>query len=92
MSGPCRKILPTPTTNKNSALPVPRCRLLNSHVITERISLLVLLQAVEGILETILPGDTEMALRYKDCHLIVLRGFQDPRGYGPLWTARQVIK
>lgn len=39
-----------------------------------------------------LPNDTEMALRYKDCHLIVLRGFQDPRGYGPLWTARQVLK
>ena len=39
-----------------------------------------------------LPNDPEMALRYKDCHLIVLRGFQDPRGYGPLWTARQVLK
>ena len=53
---------------------------------------LSLLQAVEGVLETMLPADTEMALRYKDCHLIVLRGFQDPRGYGPLWTARQVLK
>ena len=49
-------------------------------------------KAVEGVLETMLPNDTEMALRYKDCHLIVLRGFQDPRGYGPLWTARQVLK
>jgi len=47
---------------------------------------------VEGVSETMLPIDTEMALRYKDCHLIVLRGFQDPRGYGPLWTARQVLK
>lgn len=54
--------------------------------------MLFIIQAVEGVLETMLPNDPEMALRYKDCHLIVLRGFQDPRGYGPLWTARQVLK
>ena len=49
-------------------------------------------QAVEGLLGGISPSDAELALRYKDCHLIVLRGLQDPRAYGPIWTARHVTK
>lgn len=66
---------------------------VNARVTRDNLSSLRLIRkAVEGVLETVLPNDTEMALRYKDCHLIVLRGFQDPRGYGPLWTARQVLK
>ncbi|XP_065678715.1 CCR4-NOT transcription complex subunit 1 isoform X1 [Hydra vulgaris] len=66
---------------------------VNARVTRDNLSSLRLIRkAVEGVLETMLPNDTEMALRYKDCHLIVLRGFQDPRGYGPLWTARQVLK
>jgi len=66
---------------------------VNARVTRDNLSSLRLIRkAVEGVLETTLPSDTEMALRYKDCHLIVLRGFQDPRGYGPLWTARQVLK
>lgn len=66
---------------------------VNARVSRDNLSSLRLIRkAVEGVLETVLPNDNEMALRYKDCHLIVLRGFQDPRGYGPLWTARQVLK
>ena len=51
-------------------------------------------QAVEGLLEGVGPlaSDAELSLRYRDCHLIVLRGLQDPRGYGPMWTARHVTK
>ena len=51
-------------------------------------------QAAEGLLEGVAPlaGDAELSLRYRDCHLIVLRGLQDPRGYGPIWTARHVTK
>lgn len=67
-------------------LSFPNLKLINNHL------MLFIIKAVEGVLETMLPSDPEMALRYKDCHLIVLRGFQDPRGYGPLWTARQVLK
>eukprot|EP00794_Sanderia_malayensis_P019065 gene19065-20980_t len=66
---------------------------VNARVTRDNLSALQLIRkAVEGILETMLPNETEMTLRYKDCHLIVLRGFQDPRGYGPLWTARQVLR
>ena len=51
-------------------------------------------QAVEGLLEGVGPlaNDAELSLRYRDCHLIVLRGLQDPRGYGIMWTARHVTK
>ena len=51
-------------------------------------------QAAEGLLEGVAPlaGDAELSLRYRDCHLIVLRGLQDPRGYGPIWPARHVTK
>jgi CCR4-NOT transcription complex subunit 1 len=51
-------------------------------------------KAVEGLLDEVtpLPSDQELALRFRDCHLIVLRGLQDPRGYGINWTARHVTK
>ena len=51
-------------------------------------------KAVEGLLEGVmpLPSDQELALRFRDCHLIVLRGLQDPRGYGINWTAKNVTK
>ena len=51
-------------------------------------------KAVEGLLDGVspLPSDAELALRFRDCHLIVLRGLQDPRGYGINWTARNVTK
>ncbi|XP_031558067.1 CCR4-NOT transcription complex subunit 1-like isoform X2 [Actinia tenebrosa] len=51
-------------------------------------------KAVEGLLDEVtpLPSDQELALRFRDCHLIVLRGLQDPRGYGINWTSRHVTK
>ncbi|KAJ7383193.1 CCR4-NOT transcription complex subunit 1 [Desmophyllum pertusum] len=57
-------------------------------------ALRLLHKAVEGLLEGVGPlaSDAELSLRYRDCHLIVLRGLQDPRGYGPMWTARHVTK
>ncbi|KAM7434782.1 CCR4-NOT transcription complex subunit 1 [Porites harrisoni] len=57
-------------------------------------ALRLLHKAAEGLLEGVAPlaGDAELSLRYRDCHLIVLRGLQDPRGYGPIWTARHVTK
>lgn len=57
-------------------------------------ALRLLHKAVEGLLEGVAPlaTDAELSLRYRDCHLIVLRGLQDPRGYGPMWTARHVTK
>ncbi|KAK2550448.1 CCR4-NOT transcription complex subunit 1 [Acropora cervicornis] len=47
-------------------------------------ALRLLHKAVEGLLEGVGPlaNDAELSLRYRDCHLIVLRGLQDPRGYG----------
>lgn len=57
-------------------------------------ALRLLHKAVEGLLEGVGPlaNDAELSLRYRDCHLIVLRGLQDPRGYGLMWTARHVTK
>lgn len=51
-------------------------------------------KAVKGLLEGLnpIPSDTELALRYRDCHLIVLRSLQDPRGCGPHWVGKHVTK
>ncbi|CAB3987607.1 CCR4-NOT transcription complex subunit 1 isoform X5 [Paramuricea clavata] len=51
-------------------------------------------KAVKGLLEGLnpIPSDTELALRYRDCHLVVLRSLQDPRACGPHWTGKHVTK
>ncbi|XP_064610278.1 CCR4-NOT transcription complex subunit 1-like isoform X2 [Liolophura sinensis] len=61
----------------------------------EIVSALALLQkAVEGLLDhfTAMPNDNELMLRFRDCHLLVLRGLQDTRAYGPQWTNKQVTR
>ncbi|CAG0883626.1 unnamed protein product [Darwinula stevensoni] len=55
----------------------------------------LLQKGVEGLLEGmshISPNDQEMFIRYRDGHLLVLKALQDPRGFGPQWTNRQVTK
>ncbi|KAI8491153.1 CCR4-NOT transcription complex subunit 1, partial [Branchiostoma belcheri] len=61
----------------------------------EIVTALALLQkAVEGLLDglTQLPSDPELALRFRDAHLLVLKGLQDQRAYGPHWTNKQVTR
>ena len=52
------------------------------------------LQAVEGLLDGLVsvPSDPELMLRYRDCHLLVLKGLQDHRAYGSQWTNKQVTR
>ena len=55
----------------------------------------ILLQAVDGLLDglTAMPAtDAELMFRFRDCHLLVLRGLQDHRAYGPQWTNKQVTR
>ena len=54
----------------------------------------LLQKAVDGLLEGLsaMPADQEMMLRYRDCHLLVLKGLQDHRAYGPQWTNKHVTK
>ncbi len=61
----------------------------------EIVTALALLQkAVDGLLDGLsgVPADPELMLRFRDCHLIVLRGLQDHRAYGPQWTNKQVTR
>jgi CCR4-NOT transcription complex subunit 1 len=61
----------------------------------EIVTALGLLQkAVEGLLDGLnaLPNDPELMLRFRDCHLLVLKGLQDHRAYGPQWTNKQVTR
>lgn len=52
------------------------------------------LQAVEGFLEGYNHSitDAEFAQRFRDCHILVLKGLQDPRARGPQWTNKQVTR
>ncbi len=54
----------------------------------------LLQKAVEGLLEHLsgLSADTELMLRFRDCHLLVLKGLQDHRAYGAQWTNKQVTR
>lgn len=61
----------------------------------EVVTALGLLQkAVEGLLDGLaaLPADHDLMVRYRDCHLLVLKGLQDVRAYGPQWTNRNVTR
>jgi CCR4-NOT transcription complex subunit 1 len=53
-------------------------------------------RAVEGLLDgfTVPPTgpEQEMMLRYRDCHLLVLRALQDQRVYGSQWTNKHVTR
>uniref|UniRef100_H2YFJ6 CCR4-NOT transcription complex subunit 1 n=1 Tax=Ciona savignyi TaxID=51511 RepID=H2YFJ6_CIOSA len=61
----------------------------------EIVTALALLQkAVEGLLDasTLTTADQETLVRYRECHVIVLKSLQDQRAYGPLWTNKQVTQ
>nr|XP_006813651.1 PREDICTED: CCR4-NOT transcription complex subunit 1-like [Saccoglossus kowalevskii] len=62
----------------------------------EIVTALALLQkAVEGLLEGLNPQiatDPELSMRFRDCHLLVLKALQDHRAYGPQWTNKQVTR
>ncbi|KAL3860717.1 hypothetical protein ACJMK2_010802 [Sinanodonta woodiana] len=61
----------------------------------ENVSAIVTLlqKAVEGFLDSnTVMMDHELLMRYRDCHLLVLKGLQDTRLYGPQWTNRQVTR
>ncbi|ESO03541.1 hypothetical protein HELRODRAFT_157038 [Helobdella robusta] len=59
-------------------------------------SAMALLQrAVENLLEGMLMlnhESAELAARFRDCHLLVLKSLQNPQIYGPQWTNKQVTK
>ncbi|XP_048577201.1 CCR4-NOT transcription complex subunit 1 isoform X2 [Nematostella vectensis] len=83
-----------------SSPPVVAIHNLREAVIQARISrdnmaaVRLLQKATEGLLDGItpMPSDQELALRFRDCHLIVLRGLQDHRAYGPVWASKHVTK
>lgn len=61
----------------------------------EIVTALALLQkAVEGLLEGLLPlsNDTDLAIKFRDGHLLVLKALQESRAYGPQWTNKQVTR
>ncbi|CAM1310304.1 CNOT1 (predicted), partial [Pycnogonum litorale] len=65
----------------------------NSREIVTAISLLQ--KAVEGLLEGMTPqltNDPDLALRFCDGHLLVLKALQDPRTYGTQWTSKNVTR
>ncbi|XP_071824170.1 CCR4-NOT transcription complex subunit 1-like isoform X2 [Apostichopus japonicus] len=59
-------------------------------------ALALLTKAVEGILEGYTPPATvdtpELAQRYRDCHILVLKALQDQRAYGSQWTNKQITR
>lgn len=52
------------------------------------------IKGVEGLLEGYNPlaGDHDLTVRFRDCHLLVLKALQDPRAYGPDWTNKQLTR
>lgn len=66
-------------------------------IIYELLFILFINQAVENLLEGAreLPTEPELnqlALRFRDCHLIVLKAMADHRSYGTNWTSKNVTK
>lgn len=58
-------------------------------------ALALLTKAVEGLLEGYTPATIEppeLALRYRDCHILVLKALQDQRAYGQQWTNKQITR
>jgi len=53
-------------------------------------------RAVEGLLDGFAVPATgpeqELMLRYRDCHLLVIRALQDPRVHGLQWTNKHVTR
>ncbi|XP_075261822.1 CCR4-NOT transcription complex subunit 1-like isoform X2 [Convolutriloba macropyga] len=45
---------------------------------------------LNGLLNT--TESQEIVMRFRDCHLLVLKALQDPRAYGAMWTNKNVTK
>ncbi|CAH0762465.1 unnamed protein product [Bemisia tabaci] len=61
----------------------------------EPVSAIQLIQkCVEGLLDNLapIPNDQELAIRYRELHLRVLKTLQDQRAFGPQWTSKYVTK
>ncbi|MGH0142292.1 UNVERIFIED_CONTAM: hypothetical protein FKN15_002874 [Acipenser sinensis] len=59
----------------------------------ETIAALGLLQkAVEGLLDATSGADADLLLRYRECHLLVLKAMQDGRAYGSQWCNKQITR
>ncbi|XP_018594427.1 CCR4-NOT transcription complex subunit 1 isoform X1 [Scleropages formosus] len=52
----------------------------------------LLQKAVEGLLDATSGADADLLLRYRECHLLVLKALQDGRAYGPQWCNKQVTR
>uniref|UniRef100_A0A3Q1EI49 CCR4-NOT transcription complex subunit 1 n=1 Tax=Acanthochromis polyacanthus TaxID=80966 RepID=A0A3Q1EI49_9TELE len=50
------------------------------------------MKAVEGLLDATSGADADLLLRYRECHLLVLKALQDGRAYGPQWCNKQITR
>ncbi|XP_048461852.1 CCR4-NOT transcription complex subunit 1 isoform X5 [Rhincodon typus] len=59
----------------------------------DAIAALGLLQkAVEGLLDATSGADPDLLLRYRECHLLVLKALQDGRAYGSQWCNNKITR
>uniref|UniRef100_A0A8C8IEY3 CCR4-NOT transcription complex subunit 1 n=1 Tax=Oncorhynchus tshawytscha TaxID=74940 RepID=A0A8C8IEY3_ONCTS len=52
----------------------------------------LLQKAVEGLLDATSGADADLLLRYRECHLLVLKALQDGRAYGSQWCNKQITR
>uniref|UniRef100_A0A8C7GEK5 CCR4-NOT transcription complex subunit 1 n=1 Tax=Oncorhynchus kisutch TaxID=8019 RepID=A0A8C7GEK5_ONCKI len=52
----------------------------------------LLQKAVEGLLDATSGADADLLLRYRECHLLVLKSLQDGRAYGSQWCNKQITR
>ncbi|XP_024137335.1 CCR4-NOT transcription complex subunit 1 isoform X2 [Oryzias melastigma] len=52
----------------------------------------LLQKAVEGLLDATSGADADLLIRYRECHLLVLKALQDGRAYGPQWCNKQITR
>ncbi|XP_070201958.1 CCR4-NOT transcription complex subunit 1-like isoform X11 [Littorina saxatilis] len=62
-----------------------------------RAATILLQKAVEGLLEHYIPSaitsdQQELLLRFRECHLMVLKGLADARALGPGWAPKEVTR
>ncbi|XP_034644631.1 CCR4-NOT transcription complex subunit 1 isoform X9 [Trachemys scripta elegans] len=50
------------------------------------------MKAVEGLLDATSGADADLLLRYRECHLLVLKALQDGRAYGSPWCNKQITR
>uniref|UniRef100_A0A4W3H1Q2 CCR4-NOT transcription complex subunit 1-like n=1 Tax=Callorhinchus milii TaxID=7868 RepID=A0A4W3H1Q2_CALMI len=50
------------------------------------------MQAVEGLLDATSGADPDLLLRYRECHLLVLKALQDGRAYGSQWCNNKITR